>query len=158
MVIQNHIGGEDVICSFIGHSKIVDARDLEIRLRKVLVEIIEEKEIDVFYLGGYGDFDMLCAKVISKLKEEYMHIKSYLILAYYSPKMNQQNAMLYDGTIYPNLEHIPKRFCILERNKWIINNSEIIISYVKYSFGGAYKTLELARKRNDVRIITLHTR
>ena len=148
-------GGSVMICSFIGHGDIWETKEIEIKLKEILEKIIEEKGVATFYLGGYGQFDFLCATAVREIKVKYPHIKSYLILAYYNPKIDHDNQSLYDGTIYPNLEHIPKRFCILERNKWIVDNSNIIISQVKYSFGGAYKTFEYARKPSGKIIVRL---
>jgi len=58
----------------------------------------------------------------------------------------------YDESIYPPLESVPKRFAILRRNEWAIMESDIIVSYVIRSWGGAAKALEYA-KRKGKRII-----
>lgn len=52
-----------------------------------------------------------------------------------------------DSIIYPPLEKVPKRFCILKRNEWIIDHSDIIVFFVRYSYGGAHTALEYAKKK-----------
>lgn len=53
----------------------------------------------------------------------------------------------FDEIIYPPLESVPPRLAIIRRNEWMIDNSDLLIAYVKYSWGGAAKTLEYAKRR-----------
>jgi len=46
-----------------------------------------------------------------------------------------------------DIESVPRKFAILKRNEWMVDSAELVIAYVKYSWGGAAKTLEHARKR-----------
>lgn len=103
-----------------------------------------EKGASTFYLGGYGQFDLLAVSILRKLKKEYPHINIILILAYLNQKYEKN---LYDSTIYPELETVPKRFAILKRNEFMIENSDIIIAYVKHSWGGAAKSLEYGKRK-----------
>lgn len=50
-----------------------------------------------------------------------------------------------DSILYPPIENVPLRFSILKRNYWMIDNADFVIAYVKYSIGGAFKTLEYAK-------------
>ena len=52
-----------------------------------------------------------------------------------------------DHIVYPNLDHVPKRFAILRRNSWMINQSDLIIAYVNYHRGGAYQAIQQALKK-----------
>ena len=52
---------------------------------------------------------------------------------------------LYDFSLYPPIEHIPLKFAITERNKWMIRNADILISGVIRSYGGAAKALNYAK-------------
>ena len=97
-----------------------------------------------FLLGGYGDFDLLSARVIKKLQTKYPHIRSVLVLAYLHQKYDET---LYDETEYPPLENVPKPFAILRRNKYMVENADAVVSYVIYSFGGAAQTYQYALKK-----------
>lgn len=55
---------------------------------------------------------------------------------------------LYDDSVYPPLENTPLRFAIVKRNQWMIDNSQLIVAYVKYSWGGATKAVTYAKKKN----------
>ena len=64
--------------------------------------------------------------------------------------------LTYDDCIYPPLENVLPRFCILRRNEWMVDEADLIIAYVMHPLGGAYKTLEYARKKKK-KIINLAT-
>ena len=55
--------------------------------------------------------------------------------------------LYYDGIIYPPLENVPPRFCISRRNEWMVDEANLVIAFVKYSWGGAAKTLEYAKRK-----------
>ena len=117
---------EPKICCFAGHSDIFleDKIALEVKLKKEIINLIENEGVNTFYSGGKGDFDWLCAKCLHELQEYYPKIKSYLILAYMPHKKDDYTDDLYkkfDGTLYPDIEKIPPRFAILNRSEWMID-------------------------------------
>ena len=121
------------------------------RLKKLLGEQIEyaiKCGTEEFLLGGYGDFDILCANTVKEYKCTYPHIKSVLVIAYMDKECNND---LYDCSEYPPIENVPKRFAISKRNEYMVNSSDYVIAFVKNNFGGAYDTLKYAkRKKKDV--------
>ena len=54
----------------------------------------------------------------------------------------------YDGTVYPPLESVPRRFAISRRNEWMVQESDTVVAYVTHGWGGAAKTLDYARRKN----------
>ena len=53
-----------------------------------------------------------------------------------------------DHTLLPEgIESVPPRFAIEYRNKWMIDHSDIVVTYVRRSFGGAAKFKKLAQKK-----------
>ncbi len=62
------------------------------------------------------------------------------------------DASRYDGTTYPPLEKVPLRYAIVRRNEWMVHESDVVISGVTHSWGGAAKTLEVL-PRDGVRFI-----
>ena len=106
------------ICCFAGHSSIFGKKDLSAKLKKEIVNFIENHDVTTFYSGGKGDFDWLCAKTIQELKKEYSSIKSYCILSYMPKEKDEYDNTLkiFDDTIYPDIEKIPPRFAIIKRN------------------------------------------
>lgn len=134
-----------------GHGSYQDNKEIELKIKKEIAYCVEIKKIYSFWLGVYGSFDSCCAKYVKEMKKIYPQIKSYLVLAYLNPKMNEYDkeyiAEMFDGTIYPPLENVPPRFAIPARNKWIVDNSDYLIFYVDY-YGGACNSLEYAIKKH----------
>ena len=132
-----------MIITFCGHSKLYNSDIIKDRLTREL-RSLSEQGTHTFYLGGYGDFDLLAAKVLHELKPEYPELESILILPYPD---RAEDASLYDGSIYPPLENVPKRYAISHRNLWMVNQADMVIAYVDHDWGGAAKTLETAQKK-----------
>ena len=101
-----------------------------------------------FLLGDYGDFDKLCAKTLKSLKNKYSHIVCVCVTPYMEREYNKN---LYDFSEYPPLEKVPKRLAIIKRNEYMIDKSDVVISYITHTFGGAYTSFKYAkRKHKDV--------
>ena len=130
--------------TFCGHR---DTIDTDGNIRAWLTDTVEcliQRGADLFYLGGYGNFDCMAASVVGDLKTEYPKIQSVLVLPYLDRKLDDTG---YDGTTYPPLENVPRRFAISKRNEWMIRESSVLVAYVLYEWGGAAKTLEYARRK-----------
>ena len=131
--------------TFCGHSQIApsEIKHISERFKEVIEELIWEGA-DEFLLGGYGDFDKLCAATVKELKNTHPHIKSILIIPYIDRAFDQQ---LYDCSEYPPLENVPKRFAISKRNEYMVDNSDTIISFINHTYGGAFKTFSYAKRK-----------
>lgn len=133
--------------TFFGHSNITCTKELNSQVFEILETLINQGANE-FLLGGYGDFDSLVATTIKRLKNKYPTIKSTLVIPYLN---RDYNMTLYDSSVYPPIELVPKRFAILERNKWMVDEADLIVAYIRYDFGGAATTLKYAqRKRKDI--------
>ena len=131
--------------TFCGH-RTIDWKDKEPITRKLFEELekLIKQGATEFLLGGYGSFDRLCAVVIDDLKIKYSDIKSILVIPYLN---REYDTSLYDYTEYPPIEKTPLKFAISKRNEYMVNKSDVVISYVKHSWGGAATTLEYAQRK-----------
>lgn len=141
-----------MIVTFCGHREVFDPETVGAWLNKTVEELIREGA-DCFYLGGYGQFDALAAAAVRKQKERSPRIRSVLVLPYLDRKYNVSD---YNETVYPPIESVPKRYAVLRRNEYMIDRSDVVIAFVTHSFGGAYKTLCYA-KRKQKRIVRYPT-
>lgn len=136
-----------MIVTFCGHREVQEPE----KVRNWLYETVERLILDgadCFYLGGYGQFDSMAADVVRELKQKYKHITSVLVLPYID---REYYASGYDESIYPPLENVPRRYAISRRNDYMVDNADVVVTYVVFSFGGAYKTMRYAeRKRKRV--------
>ena len=129
-------------CAFFGHC---DA-PLEIRdkLKETVISLIEERDVTEFYVGNNGNFDRIALSVLKELSEMYPHIDYYVVYAYLPKKGGDD----FEHTIYPEgIETAPKRFAIDYRNRWIVGQADIVVAYVRRSFGGAAKFVDMAERQ-----------
>ena len=128
-------------CTFFGHRDV--PREKEPILKSTLIDLIENKNVDTFYVGNNGNFDNMVSAILSELSLTYP-IKYYIVLAYL-PKMETDNI---EHTILPEgIENVPLRFAISYRNKWMIEKADYVVTYVNHSWGGAAQFKELAEKK-----------
>ena len=87
-------------------------------------------------------------KELKELTVIYPHIKYSVVLAYIPGKRDEFDITDYSDTMYPDgLESVPLRFAIDKRNRMMIEWSDIVVTYVCYSGGGAAKFKEIAERR-----------
>ena len=133
-----------MVCTFFGHK---DApKEIEPTLRSTLIDLIENKNVTVFYVGNNGNFDTMVRRQLEDLSQLYS-ITYSVVLAYLPTEKNKYDNLT--NTIYPEgLETVPKRFAISWRNKWMIQQSDVVVTYVTHNFGGAWQFKEMAEKLN----------
>lgn len=135
------------IVTFCGHRDSVMTSDIDSWLMGAVEHFIQIGA-DTFYLGGYGVFDAHAASIVSKKKQLYPHIESILVIPYLNFKPDCLQKELYDSFLFPPLETVPPRVAILRRNKWMAEHCDALIAYVQRETGGAYQTLQWAKKWN----------
>ena len=54
----------------------------------------------------------------------------------------------FDHIVFPDIENTPKKFAILSRNKWIVDNADLIFALIKRNFGGAFKAYSYAKSKH----------
>ena len=148
-----------MIITFAGHSKMQTNDRLADRLKNAIRENLPKEGKVSFYCGGYGDFDDLCAKACRSIAAERGNCEVLLITPYLTESQQKklieiQKTKLYDDILYPPIENSPLRFAIVKRNEWMVNEAELVIAFVSHTYGGAYKTLNFA-KRKHKRILNL---
>ena len=135
-----------MIVSFCGHRHIFDNKnELKTKVMDILDKYSDIKDL-VFLCGAYGDFDKIGYACACKIKEKNPDAKIVLVTPYYDSLYIANKKELYplvDEVYYPNLESVPKKYCILERNKYIIDESDLVICYVRRRIGsGAYQMID----------------
>ena len=135
--------------TFIGHSRIFGEDDLEERVFALIKKEIENNS-PIFYLGDYGNFDDIAKNACQKYKKYNNNSSLIFVTPYISEKYLQsrkERMSKYDETIYPDIEKVPKRYAIVHRNMWMIDNADLVIFYINYSFGGAYNMYQYAKRK-----------
>ena len=130
--------------TFFGHR---DApKEIEPALRLTLIDLIENKNATVFYVGTHGNFDAMVRCQLEDLSKTYP-IKYHVVFAY----MPNKNDTPDEHSILPEgIETVPRRFAINYRNKWMLNKSDIVVTYVTRNFGGACEFKNMAEKQKKI--------
>ena len=149
-----------MIITFIGHRSVYRCGDLKNYLKDILRKYIKGEEKVDFYCGGYGDFDRICACVCRELKKEYesievIYVTPYVDLSAQAKIKEMHREGLCDTSIYPPIENTPPRLAIIKRNEWMMTNTDLVIAYVERSYGGAYNSLRVAKRRKK-KIINIY--
>ena len=140
-----------MIVTFCGHRDFVETAEAENQLTMFLEKYARENVRLVCYNGGYGNFDYFAAKCVQRMQEQYSNIRNCLVLPYIDQPFLQRIEIFknhFDETIYPPLESVPRKYAIIRRNEWMVDSADIVIAYVTYSWGGAARTLEYAKRKN----------
>ena len=132
-----------MVCTFFGHKD--TPKEIEPTLRSTLIDLIENKNVNVFYVGNNGNFDTMVRRQLEDLSQTYP-ITYSVVLAYLPTEKNKYDDLT--NTIYPEgIETVPKRFAISYRNKWMVEQSDIVITYVARTYGGAWQFKAMAERQ-----------
>lgn len=133
------------ICCFAGHSEIYD-NEIKQKISKAASYLIETKGVNSFLVGNYGQFDNYALESLAKLKETYQNIEINIVIPYLTN--NTYNLKKCDNVVIANIpENTPRRLQIIKANEYMVNKSEYLICYVKYSWGGASMTYNYAKSK-----------
>jgi hypothetical protein len=133
-----------MIITFVGHSFVADQAKVKEAVKNLIREIIVTSDTCICYLGGYGEFDELCAGACRELKAEGKNLQTVYVTPYLSEgeqgKIKElQRLGLFDLSVYPPIENVPKKYAILKRNEWMIRSADTVISYSHLCVGNNFR-------------------
>lgn len=129
--------------TFFGHKD--TPKETELTLRTTLIDLIENHNAVNFYVGNNGNFDIMVCRVLDELSAVYP-IQYSVVLAYL-PVQKDEDENLKNTILPEGIETVPKRFAISYRNKWMIDRSDTVVTYVTRNFGGASQFKALAERK-----------
>lgn len=142
---------------FSGHRVFQDpTADIEKKLDKAVRDCIG-KGAECFVTGGALGFDTLAARTVIRLREEFPQIK--LILALPCPPQAQtlkwSAAQVAEYQEIISLSDVVRvlspeytQSCMLDRNRYMVDNSSTLIHYLRSNRGGTKYTVNYARTQN----------
>ena len=139
-----------LICTFFGHRDCPDT--IRTKLREVLVELIANHGVEMFYVGNQGRFDTIVSGVLRDLKKEYPNIDYAVLLAYMPCRQNEDEDS--DTMLPEGIEFVHPRYAISWRNSWMLQQSDYVVTYITHSWGGAAKFADKAKKQGK-RVINI---
>ncbi len=142
-------------CCFTGHRQIAPEKFIYVKHR--LISVIDELVIGGitdFCTGGALGFDTVAAQTVLEAKKRYGDIKLHLVLPcpQQADSWSAVNREIYedimksaDSVTYMS-EHYT-RFCMQLRNRQMVEQSSICISYLEKETGGTAYTVKYAAKQ-----------
>ena len=134
------------VCTFFGHHDC--PAEVKPKLREVLINLIENQSVKMFYVGNKGAYDRLVRAVLRDLVQEYPHISYAVVLERMPGTQNEDAPQDYSDTMLPEgIEKVPPRFAVDWRNKWMLRQSDYVVTYITHSWGGAAQFAEMAKRK-----------
>ena len=137
-------------CCFFGHRKLDETEELKNKLSEIIENLIVNEKVDTFFFGSKSQFDNLCHKIVTELKEKYPHIKRIYVRSAFQhiPDWYEDSLLQhYEDTYFP--EHIENagRASYVKRNQEMINKSDFCIVYYDENYAPP-------RRKNSKRDLT----
>ncbi len=123
---------ESKVCCFLGHRKIAEAENLKVKLYEIIESLIIHNNADVFLFGSKSEFDRLCYRVVTELKEKYPHIKRIYVRAecpYSRDEYKKYYLEYYEDTYFPERAINAGRATYVERNYEMIDKADFCVMY-----------------------------
>lgn len=137
-------------CFFIGNRHAPS--DIKGQLSEVVEKHITEYGVTSFTVGHYGGFDSMVREVLRDAKTCHEGIELYL-LAPYALTQKREIPKGFNGTFYPEgLEKVPLRYAIVQANKYMVQNSDYLITYCHH-IGNTRNIVEYAKRREKKGLI-----
>ncbi len=145
---------EDKICSFFGHREVNITDELKNLTYNEILKAIEFG-CNIFYFGGYSNFDFLCLDLVNEIRKTNPNFN--ITTVYCVPQeryLRKKSPYFYKGD-YDEVIYLTPSFdgwykSIYFRNLAMIDASSYVIFYVEErENSGAYKTYKYALKQKD---------
>ena len=131
-------------CTFFGHRDCPEG--IKPKLRDTLLGLINNQGVDMFYVGHQGQFDGLVHGLLKELQQEYPSVNYAVVLAYMPSQKREYDD--YSDTMLPEgIEAVHPHYAISWRNKWMLEQSDFVVTYITHSWGGAAQYANKAKRQ-----------
>jgi len=144
--------------SLFGHREIDDVRRLDDGLVPMLQELIQTKSYVAFLVGRNGAFDEYAASVIKGIQKKIGKENNEMTLVLpYTVANFEYYKEYYDSVFIPEgVYGAHHKAAITLKNRWMVEQSDLVIVYVERQRGGAYAAMKYAEKLNK-KVVNLYT-
>lgn len=145
-------------CCFTGHRVL---RDLDAALLDRVIADLIKNGCKRFYCGMAKGFDLAAAESVIALKESYPGVELVACipcggqsLSYSASDKRRYNRILSFCSETITLSGDYYKGCMHVRDRFMVDNSDIVLSYLREKRGGTYYTVSYAEKKG-LKIISL---
>ena len=120
----------DLQCFLFGHSQA--PYSLQEKIDRA-VEDFYELGFRVFVVGYHGAFDQMATGALRRLKEKHPEVILFVLTPYHPAEREIPIPKGFDTSFYPpEMEYVPRKFCIVRANEHMIRRSDGVICYARY--------------------------
>ena len=140
------------ICSFFGHRNVETDGTLYSKTKKSISEALA-LGCRIFYFGGYGEFDRLCYKIVTEIKEKTQEFEIFRIFCVPQERDLRKKSRHFNPEDYERVIYLEPSFAgwyksIYFRNCAMIDKSDVVIFYAESrEESGAYKAYKYAKSK-----------
>lgn len=140
--------------SFFGHREIENALEVKRKLEAKITELIQTKQYIEFLVGREGEFDILAASVVKRVKKQmdYGNCSLIWVLPYMKAEFrdNEKEFLEYydDVEICEQSAKAHFKSAMQIRNRAMVDRADLVICCIQHKSGGAYKTVQYAKKQD----------
>lgn len=123
-------------CTFFGQKEINNEEELLHKLYEVIFDLIETKDINVFYVAYRKGFDELVKTALRNVKKVYPNMQYSIV---YTRKAFERyyDDYYFDAYLPDELENITSRHAVDKRDRWLLNESNYVVTYINHCHGRA---------------------
>lgn len=142
-----------------------DSADFQVFMRNLntTISALIEDECAVFYTGMATGFDIIASEIVLEFKKQHPHLKLYAVV----PFEEQEKAYSLDwkaryNTVLNACDEVvvlSKEYhagCYQNRNKYMVDNSDYVVTWYDGKQGGTRNTLKYAQKKKRY-IVNINT-
>lgn len=139
------------ICAFTGHRNLYGYSFDRCLLDRVNEHLIKNG-VDTFLCGMAVGFDTECAQSVLTLKEKYdVKLVACLPCANQSDTFSQKNKLIYNTILEKcdeviTLAPVYRSGCMHARDRYMVDNSDVLVCFLRKNFGGTFYTVHYAKK------------
>lgn len=126
---------------------------MEKKLEAKITELIQKKQYIEFLVGREGEFDILAASVVRRVKKQmdYGNCSLIWMLPYMKAEFcdNEKEFLEYydDVEICEQSAKAHYKSAIQVRNRCMVDRSDLVVCCIQHKSGGAYRTMQYAEKQ-----------
>ena len=145
-------------CAFTGH-RIIEKDFDQNKLKNVLNSLVG-LGCDTFLVGMALGFDTLCFRFLEQIREKTkIKIIACVPCEDQPLKFSEKQKIEYERMLLSadEIVYLGQKYdeqCMMRRNKYMVDNASILVSYLRYDKSGTKKTVEYAKKQK-IEIIEL---
>lgn len=129
-----------------GHSFVPD--DISAKIEKEVLKLLKEEPETEFLVGHQGQFDSIVYHTLCSLEKKFPNLNYKIVLAYIPEKKEIYEPYPPERTYYPEgLELVHPKYAITRRNRWMVEQCDIVLCYIAHSWGGAQQFVRQAERK-----------